>query len=220
MLTVSIFISIAGLKVPIVHKTKFLGVILDDHLTWKYHVDEVCSKVSRAIGAINRICAIVPTKILLSLYFTMILPHIMYCNIIWGNCAKSLLNRIHILQKRAIRIITNSLPQAHTEPLFQKLRLLTVYEINKLVTCSFTYSYINDILPDFLEDCFIQNNTRTVYNTRQSNNFYIPFYRYNVSRRTIRYTGPLLWNVLPDYVKCTTSLSSFKKSYKNFLLNQ
>ena len=126
-----LIIYIAGLKVPIEHKTKFLGVILDDHLTWKNHVDEVCSKVSRAIGAINRICAIVPTKILLSLYFTMILPHIMYCNIIWGNCAKSLLNRIHILQKRAIRIITNSLPQAHTEPLFQKLRLLTVYEVNR-----------------------------------------------------------------------------------------
>ena len=148
----------------------------------------------------------------------MILPKLMYCNIIWGNCSKSLLNRIHILQKRAIRIITHSQPQTHTGPLFKKLKLLSVYEINKFVTCTFVYSYINNILPHFLDNCFIENNTRVVYSTRQSNKLYIPFYKYNASRRTIRYAGPLLWNNLPDNIKSTISLSSFKRKYKQFLL--
>ena len=104
--TSEINIRIAGINIPIVDKTKFLGVTLDDQLTWKYHVDEICCKISRAIGAIYRISAIVPSNILLNLYFTMVLPHIMYCNIVWGNCANYLLNRIHILQKRAIRMVT------------------------------------------------------------------------------------------------------------------
>ena len=210
---------IAGINVPIVHSTKFLGVTLDDHLTWNHHVDVVCSKISRAIGAINKISAIVPSNVLLDLYFTMILPHLMYCNIVWGNCAKYLLNRIHILQKRAIRIISKSHPLTHTDPLFEKFNLLTIYEINKFCTCTFTYSYINDLLPKFLDDCFIENNSRNTYNTRQSNLLYIPYYKYNVSRRTIRYTGPLLWNVIPEYIKYADSLSSFKDNYKNFLLN-
>ena len=47
-------------------------------------MNEVCCKISRAIGAINRISTLVPSNVLLNLYFTMILPHIMYCNIHMG----------------------------------------------------------------------------------------------------------------------------------------
>ena len=108
----------------------------------------------------------------------MILPHIMYCNIIWGNCAKYLLNRMHILQKRAIRIFTNSHPQTHTDPLFKKLTLLSVYDINKLVTCTFMYSYMKDILPKFLDNCFTYNNSSNTYSTRQNKNLHIPNYTY------------------------------------------
>ena len=150
----------------------------------------------------------------------MILPHIMYCNIIWGNCAKYLLNRIHILQKRAIRIITNSQPLTHTHPLFKKLKLLTVYDINKFVTCTFMYSYVNDLLPKFLDNGFTENKSRNTYNTRQRNNLYIPNYKYNISRCTVKYLGPILWNTLPEHIKCTTSLSSFRMKYKLHLLNQ
>ena len=83
-------VKIAGFNIPVVNTTKFLGVTLDNHLIWKYHVNDICCKISRAIGAISRISAIVPTHILLNLYFTMILPHLMYCNIVWGKCAKYL----------------------------------------------------------------------------------------------------------------------------------
>ena len=66
-------IHIAGINIPIVHSTKFLGVLLDDHLTWENHVNEVCCKISRAIGALNIISTLVPSNVLLNLYFTMIL---------------------------------------------------------------------------------------------------------------------------------------------------
>ena len=213
-------IHMAGINIPIVQKTKFLGVILDDNLSWKYHIDEVCCKISKSIGVINRISAIVPSKILLSLYSTMILPHIMYCNIIWGNSAKYLLNRIHILQKRAIRIITNSLPLTHSDPLFKKCKLLNIYDINKFVTSTFMYSYVNNILPKFLENCFVDNKSKTNCSTRQCDNLFIPNYKYDISRCTVKYAGPTLWNALPANFKSINSLSTFKKKYKLHLLNQ
>ena len=163
----------------------------------------------------NRISAIVPSDILLKLYFSMILPHIMYCNIVWGNCASYLLNRIHILQKRAIRLITNSQPLTHTNPLFKKLKLLTIYDINTFVTCSFMFSYLNDLLPKFLDNCFKDNKSMNTYNTRQNTNLFIPNYKYNFSRNTVKYVGPTLWNGLPVSLKCTSSLSNFKKKGVN-----
>ena len=51
-------VNMAGYNIPIVHSTQFLGVTLilfDDNLTWRNHVDDVCCKISKAIGAINRI---------------------------------------------------------------------------------------------------------------------------------------------------------------------
>ena len=217
----NINIHIADIRIPLVHSTKFLGVTLDDHLTWKNHVEGVCCKVSSAIGAISRISAIVPKNVLLSLYYTMILPHLMYCNIVWGNCAKYLMNRIHILQKRAIRIITKSQPMSHTDSLFEKLKLLSVYEINKFVTCTFMFSYLNETLPDFLDTRFRCNNSRHSYNTRQENNIYIPNFRYNFSRHTIRYHGPSLWNALPDHIKCYSPIqvALFKNKLKHHILN-
>ena len=210
-------IKIAGFDIPVVNTTKFLGVTLDNHLTWKYHVDDICCKISRAIGAISRISAIVPTHILLNLYFSMILPHLMYCNIVWGNCAIYLLNRIHILQKRAIRIITNSKPYTHSDPLFKKMKLLTIYDIHKFVTCTFMYQYINNTLPKFLGNCFIKKNF--MHNIRQNNILYVPNYKYNVSRCSIKYSGPTIWNNLSNTMKCCQSLSVFKRTYKNYLLN-
>ena len=209
-------VKIAGFDIPVVNTTKFLGVILDNHLTWKYQVDDICCKMSRAIGAINRISAIVPTHILLNLYFTMILPHVMYCNIVWGNCAQYLLNRIHILQKRAIRIITKSKPYSHSDPLFKKMKLLTIYDIHKFITCTFMYQYINNTLPKFLENGFVKK--KCMYNIRQNNNLYVPNYKYNVSRCTIKYSGPIMWNNLSNTIKCTKSLPFFKRTYKNHLL--
>lgn len=67
---------------------------------------------------------ILPLKILVDLYNAMILPHLSYCNIVWGNCASYLLQKLFLLQKRAIRAITKYNFLAHTKKLFLKLNFL------------------------------------------------------------------------------------------------
>ena len=56
---------------------------------------------------------------------TLVLPHINYCILSWG----SQIDRIHLLQKRAIRNISKSNFRAHTEPLFKEHNLLKVQDI-------------------------------------------------------------------------------------------
>ena len=90
----AIKICIGNHEIKRVNSTKFLGVQIDANLTWKEHVDDICTKISRTIGVLNRLKETVPRRIHLTLYNTMILPYISYCNIIWGSCALYLLNRI------------------------------------------------------------------------------------------------------------------------------
>ena len=175
-----------------VTSVKFLGVKIDNKLTWKDHVDDISRKISSVIGILNKLKFILPLPILINLYNTMILPYLTYCNIIWGKCALYLLQKMFLLQKRAIRIITKSPYLAHTEVLFKKLRILNIHDLHSYFAASFMFSYLKNFVPDTFKDFFTLNVNR--YETRNSNNFYIPNYRHNFSRSMIRYKGPELWN--------------------------
>src|SRR6218665_1512586 len=94
-------------KIPITrsHTSKFLGVIIDQFLSWKDHIAVVCKKVSKNIGIIAKIKYCLSFQNLKNLYYTLIFPYLSYCNIVWGSNYKSSLKYLNTLHKRIIRII-------------------------------------------------------------------------------------------------------------------
>ena len=71
-----------------VSSTKFLGIVVDDKLSWKSHIDNICKLISRNIGIINRLKAQLPLNSLLMLYSSLISPYLHYGLLIWGNANK------------------------------------------------------------------------------------------------------------------------------------
>ena len=90
---------------------------MDANLTWRNHVVNVGAKLARSIFALNRVKHILPSDILRTLYFSLVQSHIMYGLIVWGNTC--FVNKIFLLQKRAIRIINNKSFWSNTDPLFK-----------------------------------------------------------------------------------------------------
>ena len=76
-----------------VNNTKFLGVIIDENLTWKNHVDCISKIVSKNIGVMNKLKHYIPYRILHTLYCTLVLPYLNYGILIWGNTYKSYLDK-------------------------------------------------------------------------------------------------------------------------------
>ena len=128
-------------NLPIIEKksTKFLGVILDSNLKWTDHYHKVTTSVSRAIGVLYKLKHILTKKALVMLYNSRVLPHITYCNIVWGNSNQSKLNSVLILQKKALRICTHSNYLAHTNPIFHELKTLTLHDIHTYQTSIFMF---------------------------------------------------------------------------------
>ena len=93
-ITVSDTITLDNIAVQKVEVTKFLGVLLDQHLSWKYHINHVAKKVSKTIGIISKARFFLSSKSLLSLYYTLVYPYLNYCNIAWCSTYPSNLNRI------------------------------------------------------------------------------------------------------------------------------
>ena len=110
-----IALSIDGVDIERVHEFRFLGVILDDKLTWKSHIAHVKSKVSKSIFILNKVKYDLDTSILRMLYCTLVLPYFIYCLEVWGNTYKSNITPLIMLQKRALRIIHKEDFRAHTK---------------------------------------------------------------------------------------------------------
>ena len=76
---------------PLVEKefTKFLGVTIDSQLTWKNHIDHICTSASRGVGVLNKLKYFFPRKTLYMLYNALVFPYMSYCNTAWGNSNKT-----------------------------------------------------------------------------------------------------------------------------------
>ena len=87
-------------------RVKYIGVILDEQLTWGDHIDYISTKIKRNIGAIKWIRNLLSKKYLEILYKTIVEPQFRYCNTVWGHCYDTLLNRLQAVQNRATRVIS------------------------------------------------------------------------------------------------------------------
>ena len=76
------------------HKTyvKYLGVLIDKNLSWKYHIDFIALKISKTIGIISRLRHFIPTPILLNIFRSLIYPYISYGLLVWGQASETNLN--------------------------------------------------------------------------------------------------------------------------------
>ncbi len=121
----------------------FLGLELNKHLTWKTHTNKVSNSISKTIGILNRLKHFLPIKIKLTLYNSLTLSHINYCLLIWEYENE----KVTKLQQKAVRLITISKYNAHTEPIFKKLKFLKVEDILKLQQLKCYFKYTNNMLP-------------------------------------------------------------------------
>ena len=136
---------INGEHIECVNTFNFLGILIDEHLNWKAHKEMVTNKISKYCGVLNRIKNVLPLHILRTLYHSMIYPHINYGLLVWGyQCS-----RITKIQKRAIRVITCSNYNAHTEPLLKALEILRVSDVLHLNAMKFYYKNARKQLPPY-----------------------------------------------------------------------
>ena len=106
-----------------VFEFNFLGVMFNFYMNWNIHINYIATKISKTVGILYRLKDIYPQSVLLTLYNTLILPHFHYCLLLWGSSIKEN-HSLHLLQKKAVRIIDNNHCIAHTEPICKVNRLL------------------------------------------------------------------------------------------------
>ena len=117
----------------------FLGVEIDNKLTWKNHIHHICNKISKSIAILRILKYSFPKHILIMIYMSLIHSYINYCNVIWGSAYECHLKPLIVLQKKAIRLISNSKFRDESAPIFYNLKLLPILKVFQLNCLLFIY---------------------------------------------------------------------------------
>ena len=104
-----------------------VGLQINDNLKWNTYIYHISQNMSRMIGILNQMKMIFPREMLLSIYNTLILPHLNYCILSWGKYCEPVM----LLQKPVMRAVCYTKYNARTEPLF---KMCNVLKFNDLYT--------------------------------------------------------------------------------------
>ena len=227
---------------------KYLGVLLDEHLNWRHQITSVSKKISRGIGILSLLKNCMEIKLIKSIYYSLVYSHLNYGIQAWGSASPTDLEKLLILQKKAVRIMSGvqyfqiydqpSGPLPASEPLFKNLEILKINDIFKLNIANFIFATLNNESPDIFSDWFIyshlvhQHSTRSSAAIIQHEHFDVGYaepsktlhtQRPNLEKygsRLIQVYGPVLWNSFPDNVKGASSINTFKYLLKKYFFEQ
>ncbi len=201
-----------------VNEFNFLGIVIDSNLSWKNHNDYICNKLSKTIGVINRLKNFLPLSVKVTLYNSLVLSHINYGLLLWGHSC----NRIIKTQKRAIRTVTASKYNAHTEPLFKKLNLLKLSDVITLMELKFYHKFVNNRLPLYFTDIFSTNLTVSQHKTRNARKIFYRRVEHVYARQCVRHALPKTINCVDNCIRekvFTHSLHGLSTYIKKYFVN-
>ena len=130
---------------------KFLGVYLDENISWKHHSNIVSTKVCKSIEILYRTRCIQNKFLWIQLYFSFINCYLNYANIAWTSTNKNKLQTLYRHQKHAARIINFKDKFTSAKPLLEQINALTVYEMNIFHTLCFMYLCKNENTPSIFK---------------------------------------------------------------------
>ena len=215
-----VYINFNGIRLTPVDFVKYLGMFIDKHLNWSYHIHEISKKLSQANGILSKLRYSAPREVCIQVYYSIFYSVLIYgCNA-WGLTSEENIHSIEILQNKCIRILTFAPFNSHIpNQTYIDLNILKVRDIIKFYQLRLIYDFQCTTLPNDLMSLFrLSSEVRTCENLNSIDKklLFIPeFNSITYGKQSLRYLGPKLWN---DTFK-TGSIQVHNNKAKNILVS-
>ena len=218
------------------YSSQFLGVIINEKLTWNEHILAIKAKMSRYVGILYKLKSILPLSVRINIFNSFVQSHINYCSLVWGLGTKASIEPLFAEQKKAMRALMpgnninyykNGFTPCHTKPFFTEYHIMTVHSIvltNVLIFMHKHNEYKNLIPPPVFD---IISPEAPKYNHANTNIIeWMDSHHKGKLRNSISFKGPLFYlNYVPQFLektnlmhRCLATKDAFKKRTKSFLL--
>ena len=174
-------IYVSGSLIERVSEFKYLGVVLDESLSWTAHVKYILGKAGKRVGMLSRIRTNVTTNTAHLIYKSFILPVIDYCDTVWNCCGKVDSDNLEKLHRRAARLIVRN----HcSDAALQSLAMESLENRRKKHVYRSVTKCMNGKFPQFFINYFNYNRNITGRQTRQSNLLHLPRVRTEAAKKS------------------------------------
>ena len=137
-----------------------------------------------------------------------------YCNALLYGCAKRLLDKLQKIQNCAARVVIGGSKYDHVKPL-KALHWLPVAQRIDFKIALLTYKCLNGFAPKYLVDLLEVQESCRVLRSNKKNRLKLPVTRTKtLGNRAFTYGAPAIWNSLPDNIKNTKCINTFKRLMK------
>ena len=196
--TYNIQLKIDNHQLKLSSHVKYLGILLDEFLTWNYHFDFLSSKLSKANGILAKLRHFIPLTLLKTLYYALFHSHLSYASIVWGQTITQN-SRIGKLQKKCLRILTFSNFNAESSPLFTNLEIPTLPNSIFICNIRLVHETLNNHSPLALQNTLDFKVISHHHHTRNRNLKLLERRKaktLNFGLKSIQYQSLLKWNQL------------------------
>ncbi len=204
---------------------KFLGVFFDPQLNFKKHISHISSKLSKSLYFMRASKNFLNQRSLKFFYYATFHSNLVYANPIWTSTFESNLKCILVKQKAAIRIISASKYNAHTEPLFKELKILPFGDLTTFFKMQFMQRFVQGFLPKSFENMWVTNRIRredqAQVELRNDDGINVPFARTKLICLQPLISFPKIWEEFPDgSIKFVRNKIEFNFKLKTYFLNK
>lgn len=192
-----------------VQAVKFLGIHMNNSLSWETHINELSKHLASSCFALYRLKFVTNRSVMLSYYYAFFYSRLKYGIIFWGSSPHS--SRIFKLQKKALRNILSLGNRESCREKFKEMRILTI-------PCVFIFEiavYVRSNIHNFKTNNFFHN-----YSTRFGNDLMLPLHTLSIYEKDPRYCGIQIYNKLPNSIKSISNLKRFKLSLESVLIER
>ena len=214
------YFSLNGTKIYRTECTKYLGLYIDDKLSWKNHVNELNNNLIKYTGIFHRIRNLIPPKMATQLYHAFISSKLSYGIEVYGMTKKSTIKPLQVMQNRILKILHFKNQRYPTQTLYSDLNLLKINEMHMHQVAVLIYKHSKDMLPPIFDKIFNPDIGRCPRSLNRRNMLFTTTSS-NRAHGTLLFNNYCckLWNQIPNNIKHSMSINTFKGQIKTFLMH-
>jgi len=211
-------VNIAGSTIPISSSIKTLGVTLDNHLSLNQHVSSVCKSSYFHLRALRHIRSVLTEDMAKSIAVALVSSRLDYANSVLFGTSAANLHKIQRVQNTLAKIVLNntSLPSATA---LRQLHWLPVKQRIHFKIATLTYRTLQSGSPSYLSSLININIPHRPLRSSSLNLLHVPLTTKAVGRKAFRFSAPTVWNSIPQNIRLSSSIDSFKRNLKTYLFS-
>jgi hypothetical protein len=209
-------IVIPNLEIHRSKEIKYLGMTIDENLSWKPHIENLCKSLIKYFGIFNHVKKLLPRNVARQIYFAFIYSRISYGIEVLSNCSFKLLSKVQIIQNKLLKILLQLEPRTSTNMLHHRLKILKIKDIQKVKIICFVNQCLLGLYPPYFQNYFRYRDR--VYNLRNEM-LSINRTKTVLGSFNTQVYGAKLWNELVESVKKFRYQKNFKKHLVKDIIN-